>query len=58
MQERKDRTKRDRKDEVTDELAARRAAKGILSVKISAGEASVVRHVTTRPIKPRRETKG
>ena len=35
-----------------DELAERRAAKGVLTIKIEAGDASVVRHVLTRPVKP------
>lgn len=33
---------------VNDELAERRAANGIVTIKIAAGDASVVRHVRTR----------
>jgi hypothetical protein len=34
---------------VKDELAARRAVKGIATIRIAAGDASVVKHVALRP---------
>lgn len=39
---------------MTDELAELRAAKGIVTIKIVAGDASVVRHVKTKPLPPRK----
>jgi hypothetical protein len=42
----------DRGLEMSDELAARRAAQGIVTIKICASSSSIVRHVPTRTVDP------